>query len=79
MNKLTDNRTAMIRSYIDKGYNCDAFYPLRLELINHVIKNEDKDTLHVIKNTIINRVSFMKQAIKHYEEAIEIVSNIEKK
>jgi hypothetical protein len=79
MNKLTDNRTAMIRSYINKGYNCDVFYPLQLQLINYVIENEDKNTLHVMKNTLINRVDFMKLAIKHYEEAIEIISNIEKK
>jgi hypothetical protein len=79
MNKLTDNRAAMIRSYINKGHNCDCFYPLQFELINYVIQNKDKDALHVIKNILINRIDFMELAIKHYNEAIQIISNIEKK
>lgn len=79
VSKLTPNRLAMIRSYLDKGFNCDACYPINFQLINFVIQENNKDTLPVMKNVIVNRVNVMKCAIKHYEKAIEIISNIEKK
>ena len=77
--KFNDNHAAMIRSCVSNGDDCKCFAKYSGQIILLLKDNATEHEVKIIENCLLNQISFLENALKHYRKGLEITQNILKK